>query len=436
MKVCKFGGSSLADGQQFKKVIDIILQDDQRNVIVVSALGKKDSEDNKITDLLYLTVAHIRYGVKYHDLFDAIINRFKEVITYLNLSNKVMDELMQLKDELPILDEDTIISKGETFTSKILAEALGYRWIDAKDLFFFNYDGSFNQEKSFLTIQSIISKNDKVVIPGFYGCLPNGKIKLMKRGGSDISGAYLASALQAELYENWTDVSGIYMANPKIINNPQPIATISISELREMAYMGATVVHEDAIAPLLNTKIALNIKNTNHPEHPGTLIKDEVIETSDTDRFITGIAGKKAATIVTLFKKNVSKDTTSLQKAMQIFDILKIQVQHLSLGIDSITIVSTTDQLHERQNDLLAELEKLTLFDTIRLEENIAIIAAVGRRMRDRAGISGQLFQALGQQNINIRMITQGTDEISIIVGVSDADYEAAIKVLYERFTS
>ncbi|MEI7667409.1 MAG: aspartate kinase [Erysipelotrichaceae bacterium] len=436
MIVTKFGGSSLANAEQYKKVKDIVLSDSKRSIVIVSAAGKRDSEDNKITDLLYLCYAHVRYGVKYDDIFHTIKERYQQIEEELNLDVNLESQFTNLYIAMKSSEEDYVVSRGEYLSSILMAQYLGYEAVDAAELIHFNYDGSINEEETFKSIQAIIKIKPKIVVPGFYGSLPNQKIRLMQRGGSDITGAIIASALKAELYENWTDVSGILMADPKIVKNPLPISTISIAELREMAFMGASILHEDSISPLKAYNIPLNIRNTNEPKHPGTIIKQNFDQdVIVTDRFITGIAGKKSAIFITLFKEDIAKDTTTIRKTLEILDQVKISVQHLTMGIDSFTIVLGNQHTSDRLYDVIAEIKKQCELIDIRIEENIAMIAAVGRKMRLRSGISGQLFQALGENHINIRMITQGTDEISIIVGVSNDDYEKAIRVLYERFT-
>ena len=434
LKVAKFGGSSVAGAAQFKKVKAIIEADPSRRIVVSSAAGKRDSSDHKLTDLLYLCHAHITYGVSCEDIIGTIRGRFAEIRDALGLQYDVEGDFNKL---LPRLNRDMgvdeLVSRGEYFTSRLLAEYLGYKFVDAADCVFFGLDGQIDREKTYAAIGNALSEYERILIPGFYGRLPTGKIKVMSRGGSDISGALAAAAVNADVYENWTDVSGILMADPRIVENPAPISTITYAELQELAFMGASVLHEDSILPVKEKGIALNIRNTNRPQDPGTMIVDEVEEDGEQERFITGIAGRRNFTILTVKKRSMNTNE-SLRQALDILERYHAPVEHITLGLDSFALVASTSSLGESVYDVIADIQKAIRPDDVNVKEGISLVATVGRKMTSRPGTSGRLFHALGKSGINIRTIAQGADELSIIVGVENEDFEKAIKVLYERF--
>ena len=434
LKVAKFGGSSVAGAKQFKKVKAIIEADPSRRIVVSSAAGKRDSSDHKLTDLLYLCHAHITYGVSCDDIIGTIRSRFADIRDELHLQYDVEGDFDKL---LPRLNRDMgvdeLVSRGEYFTSRLLAEYLGYRFVDAADCVFFGLDGQIDREKTYAAIGNALAQYDRILIPGFYGKLPTGKIKVMSRGGSDISGALAAAAVNADVYENWTDVSGILMADPRIVENPAPISTITYAELQELAFMGASVLHEDSISPVKEKGIALNIRNTNRPQDPGTMIVEEVEEDGEQERFITGIAGRRNFTVLTI-KKRPMNANEALRQALDILDRYHVAVEHITLGLDSFALVASTAALGDSVYDVIADMQKAIRPDDVNVKEGISLVATVGRKMTSRPGTSGRLFHALGKSGINIRTIAQGADELSIIVGVENADFEKAIKVLYERF--
>ena len=434
LKVAKFGGSSVAGAEQFKKVKAIIEADPSRRIVVSSAAGKRDSSDHKLTDLLYLCHAHITYGVSCDDIIGTIRSRFAEIRDALGLRYDVEGDFDKL---LPRLNRDMgvdeLVSRGEYFTSRLLAEYLGYRFVDAADCVFFGLDGQIDREKTYAAIGNALKEYDRILIPGFYGKLPTGKIKVMSRGGSDISGALAAAAVNADVYENWTDVSGILMADPRIVDNPAPISTITYAELQELAFMGASVLHEDSISPVKEKGIALNIRNTNRPQDPGTMIVEEVEEDGEQERFITGIAGRRNFTVLTI-KKRPMNANEALRQALDILDRYHVAVEHITLGLDSFALVASTAALGDSVYDVIADMQKAIRPDDVNVKEGISLVATVGRKMTSRPGTSGRLFHALGKSGINIRTIAQGADELSIIVGVENEDFEKAIKVLYERF--
>lgn len=434
LKVAKFGGSSVAGAEQFKKVKSIVESDPDIKVVVVSAAGKRSSGDHKLTDLLYLCHAHLSYGVPCDDIIHTIEQRLREIRDELGLSFDVGAEMEKLEKSMSKdMSADELVSRGEYLTSRLMADYLGFQFVDAADCVFFSFDGQIERDKTYEAIAAAYEKYGRIVLPGFYGRLPNGRIKVMTRGGSDISGALAAAAIEADVYENWTDVSGILMADPRIVKDPQPIEKITYAELRELAFMGASVLHEESVLPVKEKGIALNIRNTNRPEDPGTIIVDKIEGEESHERFLTGIAGRKNFTIITVNKRNMNASQT-LRQALEILDRYHANVEHITLGLDSFALVTATAPLGDGLYSLMGDLEKSCRPDNIQVNDGIALVAAVGRKMTYRPGISGKIFRALGEEKINIRTIAQGADELSIIVGVENSNYEAAVRVLYESF--
>ena len=435
IKVAKFGGSSVAGAEQFKKVRAIIEADPERRLVVSSAAGKRFGDDHKLTDLLYLCHAHLTYGVSCGEIMHTIEQRLVEIRDSLGLKYPVERELEELKARLNRdMSVDELVSRGEYFTSRLLAEYLGFAFVDAADCIFFGFDGQIDREKTDAAIAAAIMEYKKILIPGFYGKLPTGRIKVMTRGGSDITGALAAAAVNASVYENWTDVSGILMADPRIVENPSPIARITYAELRELDFMGATVLHEESIQPVKERGIALNIRNTNRPQDAGTMIVESIEEKEQSrERFITGIAGRRNFTILTVQKRNINISLT-LRQALEILDRYKAPVEHITLGLDSFALVASSAALGDGLYDVIADIQKTCRPDDVRVQDGIALVAAVGRKMTFRPGISGKIFQALGESGVNIRTIAQGADELSIIVGVENDKFETAIRVLYDGF--
>ena len=438
IKVAKFGGSSLAGAEQFRKVRDIVRADESRRFVVVSAAGKRFKTDHKVTDLLYLVQAHLKYGVSHEEILSMIEDRYVEIRDQLGLSFDVEKEFDTLRRWLtPDVSVDELVSRGEYLNARLMAEYLGYRFVDATEVIHFQYDGKIDMEKSCEAIRRAARDAEGLVIPGFYGAMPNGRIRVMSRGGSDITGAVVAAAVDADVYENWTDVSGILMADPKIVKNPRPIPRITYSELRELSFMGASVLHEESILPVKEKNIPLNIRNTNEPDNPGTMIMESIdAEESDNQRFITGIAGRRNFTVLTIYKKQISTDTRILRETLEMFETLKVEIDHITLDVDSFSLVVPTEQVRERIYDIIADVKRQCKPDSIRMADNIALIASVGRKMVRNPGICGKIFQALGENGVNIRMIAQGAEEISIIVGVENADFEKTIRVLYDGFVN
>ena len=435
MKVVKFGGSSMADANQYRKVRDILLADPERRVVVVSAAGKRDSQDHKITDLLYLCHAHTQYGVDCSNIFEMIRSRYLEIRDELGIDLDLETEFAALKSGLDrkMVSQDELASRGEYFSAKLMAAYLGFAFVDAADWVRFKYDGSVDQAATYGLLKEL-DKGFGMVIPGFYGRMPDGKIRTFTRGGSDITGALAAAALDADVYENWTDVSGILMADPRIVENPEPIRRVTYSELRELSYLGAQVLHEGTVFPVREKNIPLNIRNTNDPAHDGTMILSSIDDEEQDESFITGIAGKKGFSIITIAKSGMSSEPGSLLKLLSILAKHQVNVEYAPSGIDTVSLVVEAAKAAPCLYSMLGEIQQEVQPDTIKVTEHIAVVAAVGRKMAYRLGVSGKIFSKLGEHGVNIRMITQGPEELNIIVGVEERDFEQAIRVLYDSF--
>ncbi len=434
LKVAKFGGSSMADEKQFAKVRQIVQSDPARRVVVVSAAGKRDRKDHKLTDLLYLCYAHLQYGVSCDSVFQMISDRYTGIRDALGLKTDIEGELSALREKMDDgISQDELVSRGEFFSAKLMADYLGFDFLDAKLWLKFKYDGSIDTDASYEALQKL-AQGRSVVIPGFYGVTPDGHIRTLTRGGSDITGALAAAALDADVYENWTDVSGILMADPRIVENPLPIEHITYSELRELSFAGAQVLHEATVFPVREKGIPLNIRNTNEPDHPGTLIMEHFDDEADDERIITGIAGKKNYSIVTVAKTGLSSTVGAYRRLFEIFENHEVSVEYAPSGIDSISLVVQASRVEKSIYAILGEIQKVLKPDSIHVTENISIVAAVGRRMVTTPGSSGKIFAALGKNGVNIRMISQGPEELNIIVGVDTKDFATAIQVLYNSF--
>ena len=436
MKVVKFGGSSMADAGQYRKVRDILMADRERKVVIVSAAGKRFSGDHKLTDLLYLCHAHVQYGVDCTNIFELIASRYLEIRDELGLTLNLEEELMALKKRIDAkaISQEELVSRGEYFSAKLMAAYLGFQFVDAADWIKFKLDGTVDQEASYDALRHHVVMGYGAVIPGFYGSMPDGTIHTFSRGGSDITGALAAAALDADVYENWTDVSGILMADPRIVDNPQTIPEVTYDELRELSYSGAQVLHEGTIFPVREKNIPLNIRNTNAPEDPGTLIMERFDHDSDPHRFITGITGKKDFTIISMSKRGMSSEVGVLRRILSVMERHNITVDYVPNGIDSVSVVVPTEAIAQSLYSVLGEIQKEIEPDKIDVHDQIAVVAAVGRKMAFRPGISGKIFVALGEKGINIRMINQGPDELNIIFGVDNRDFAEAIRVLYHSF--
>lgn len=434
-KVVKFGGSSLASAEQFKKVGDIVRSDKSRKYVVPSAPGKRFSADTKVTDMLYQTYALAEAGKDFISELQAIKERYNEIIKGLKLNMTLDAEFETIADMFKSkAGSDYAASRGEYLNGKIMANYLGFEFIDAAEVIFFDKEGNFDAEKTNNILSVRLGKVDNAVVPGFYGSTPDGKVKTFSRGGSDITGSIVSRAARVDLYENWTDVSGFLVADPRIIDNPEPIETITYRELRELSYMGASVLHEDAIFPVRREGIPINIKNTNAPEDPGTWIVESTCQKSK--YVITGIAGKKGFCSVNIDKAKMNSEIGFCRKVLGVFEDNGISIEHMPSGIDTMTVFVHQDEFMDKEQQVVSGIHRMTHPDSIDIEADLALIAVVGRGMRSTRGTAGRIFASLAHANINVKMIDQGSSELNIIIGVANADFEAAIKAIYDIFVS
>lgn len=433
IKVVKFGGSSLANADQFKKVGTIIRSDEARRYVVPSAPGKRNSKDTKVTDMLYQCYDMAMAEKDFTSTLDEIKMRYMEIIKGLDLSMSLDKEFELIAANFKAKKgSDYAASRGEYLNGLIMAEYLGYDFIDARDVIFFDNNGVFDLDKTDAVLAERLKNTPQAVIPGFYGALENGEIKTFSRGGSDITGSIVAKAIQADIYENWTDVSGFLVADPRIIQNPEVISTITYKELRELSYMGATVLHEDAIFPVRKEGIPINIRNTNSPEDPGTMIvKNTCLKPEYT---ITGIAGKKGFVAINIEKDMMNSEIGFGRKVLRVFEENGISFEHMPSGIDTLTVFVHQDEFVEKEQSVLAGIEHEANPDSVDLESDLALIAVVGRGMRQTRGTAGRIFSALAHANVNVKMIDQGSSELNIIIGVSNKDFEVAINAIYDIF--
>lgn len=439
IKVAKFGGSSVADGIQLTKTKEIIRQDPDRRYIVVSAPGKRYEGDNKITDLLYLCKTHIDHNLPYDQLFQVVADRYMAVEINLGVKVDLLTHLNEIKENLrKNPSADYIASRGEYLNAVLIAAFLEYDFVDAAGLIKFDAKGRLLIDETNEAIRTELAKHERAVLPGFYGSTPDGEIKTFSRGGSDITGALVAGALNADVYENWTDVSGFLMADPRIVNNPKQIRKISYKELRELSYMGASVLHEDAIYPARIANVPINIRNTNNPDDSGTYITSEVAESAakEENRIITGIAGSRDFTVVALYKNMMSSERGFVRKILDILDDYGINFEHMPSGIDTVSVVMANESINGRLDEVLDDFRTRLRPDSIDVFENMALIATVGHGMSFRPGVSARLFTALAEAGVNIRMIDQGSSEMNTIVGVENKDFETAIRAIYAAFVN
>lgn len=433
-KVVKFGGSSLADAKQFRKVADIIHADESRVYVVPSAPGKRFSDDTKVTDMLLHVFETAKNGNDIDDEIKAIKARYDEIITELGITDFSLDadfeEIVKNLKENP--QRDYTASRGEYLNGKIMAAFLNIPFIDAAEVIFFNEEGNLNDYKTKKSLAARFATLDRAVIPGFYGMGKDGNVKTFSRGGSDITGSIVAAASKADIYENWTDVSGCLVADPRIVDNPEPISYITYRELRELSYMGASVLHEDAIFPVRHSGIPINIRNTNAPEDPGTWIVESTAQKQD--YVITGIAGKKNFCTVYIVKSMMNSEIGFCRKVLQAFEENEISIEHMPSGIDTMTVVVHEDEFMHKEQRVVSAVHRLAAPDAIEIDSGLALIAVVGRGMKSASGTAGKLCTALAKAGINIRMIDQGSSELNIIVGVNNEDFEKAIKAIYSSF--
>lgn len=432
-KVVKFGGSSLASAEQFKKAARIIRADRNRIYVVPSAPGKRFSSDTKVTDMLYSCYGAAIREKNFTEQMDAIKARYQEIINGLKLSVSLEKEFQIIRENFgKKIGRDYAASRGEYLNGKIMAAYLGFEFIDAAEVVRFHEDKSFDEKKTNELIAARLTESSGAVIPGFYGAMEDGTIVTFSRGGSDITGSLVALAVHADLYENWTDVSGFLIADPRIVQNPKAIETITYKELRELSYMGASVLHEDAIFPVRKAGIPINIRNTNKPEDKGTLI---VEGTCRKPRYtITGIAGTDGFVSITVEKAMMNSEVGFCRKVLQVFEENEISIEHMPSGIDTMTIFVHKDVFEEKEQQVIAGIHKAVHPDHIDLESDLALIAIVGRGMRATRGTAGRIFSSLAHAHINVKMIDQGSSELNIIVGVRHDDFKNAIRALYEIF--
>ena len=434
VKVLKFGGSSLADAEHFKKVADIVKSDPSRRYVVASAPGKRSDDDEKVTDLLYKCYELTREGEDIDNVFICIIRRYEKIIKDLGMTFSLEKEFHRIK--MAILHHagrDYIASRGEYLNAMVLAAYLGFDFIDAEKGIFFNEDGTFDSEKTNSVLSSILRKHEYAVIPGFYGSMPNGTIKTFTRGGSDFTGSVVARAAGADLYENWTDVSGFLMADPRIVKDPKVIDVITYKELRELSYMGATVLHEDAIFPVRVAGIPINIKNTNRPNDKGTMIvKDNAVVPGG--GIITGIAGKNGFSIIVLEKDMMNAEIGFGKKVLDVLMNNNVPFEHLPSGIDAMSIIVSTEDVKDKKLIIADEITKAVHPDYISIDDGIALVAVVGRNMVNGVGTAYRVFKAAAENGVNIRMIDQGSSEMNIILGIKEEDYQTALQGIYSEF--
>ena len=434
-KVVKFGGSSLADAKQFKKVADIIHADPERKYVVPSAPGKRFKEDTKVTDMLYRCYDEVAgQGKDFAEAFAPIKERYNGIISDLGLSLSLDEEFEKIGENFKAAaGSDYAASRGEYLNGIVLANYLGYEFIDAARAIFFDNKGNFDADITDACLGALLDKTPRAVIPGFYGAMPDGSIKTFSRGGSDFTGSVVAKAAKVDLYENWTDVSGFLVADPRIVENPEGISVITYSELRELSYMGAGVLHEDAIFPVRSANIPINIKNTNAPQDAGTLIVPTNTAPAS-EHVITGIAGKKNFSVISIEKDRMNSNKGFLRKLLQVLENHDIFPEHMPTGIDTVSVVVNSSELDGQREKLTERLVEVVKPDHYEIIDGLALIAVVGRGMKSVKGTATRVFAALSHANINIRMIDQGSSELNIIVGINASDFEKAIKVIYDMF--
>ncbi len=432
--VAKFGGSSLSDAGQFRKVRDILRMDARRVYVVPSAPGKRFATDEKVTDLLYLTHRTKTEGGDWRAVFARIAERYHQIERDLALTTDLAAQLERIAGDIDAgASADYCASRGEYLNGLLLSAYLGYAFLDPKDYIFFNADGQYESERTNDALSEALAGVENAVVPGFYGALPDGSVHTFSRGGSDITGAIVARAACADVYENWTDVSGFLMADPRLVDGALPIRNVTYRELRELSYMGATVLHEDSIFPVHRAGIPTNIRNTNHPEHIGTFIT-HLAETDKNPYVITGIAGRVGYSVISVEKAMMNAEKGFGKRILQAVEEAGLNFEHLPTGIDTLCVVLETAQLAPVQEKVVSRIMALTQPDTITIHDDMGLIATVGRGMVHNPGTAARLFTALSTAHVNVRMIDQGSSELSILVGVDRCDFEASIRAIYHEF--
>ena len=432
-KVVKFGGSSLANAEQFQKVGDIIRSEESRRYVVPSAPGKRFSADTKVTDLLYACYDKAEAGEYFSYILTEIKSRFYEIIKGLNLDLSLEEEFRQIEADFKAhAGNEYAASRGEFLNGKVMAAYLGYEFIDSATVIRFDKNGNFDADKTDKLLTKRLQKCERAVIPGFYGGMEDGTVKTFSRGGSDVTGSLVAKAIHADIYENWTDVSGFLVTDPRIVENPAVIETITYRELRELSYMGATVLHEDAIFPVRKEGIPINIRNTNRPEDKGTFIVESTCRKPK--YVITGIAGKKGFCSINIEKSMMNSEVGFGRKVLQVFEDQGISFEHVPSGIDTMTIYVHQDEFEEKEQQVIAGIHRAVQPDFVEMESDLALIAVVGRGMKSQRGTAGRVFSALAHAHVNVKMIDQGSSELNIIIGVENRDFETAVKAIYDIF--
>ena len=436
-KVVKFGGSSLADAKQIQKAAAIIKADPQRRYVVPSAPGKRFSKDIKVTDMLYTCYDLAEQGLDFSDALQAIRERYNDIITGLGMTFSLDDEFEEIAANFKKrAGKDYAASRGEYLNGKVIAAYLGFPFVDAAEVIFFRPDGSLNDEKTESVLRERLSTLEHAVVPGFYGCGADGYVKTFSRGGSDVTGSIVAGAVKASLYENWTDVSGFLVADPRIVDDPAVIRTITYTELRELSYMGASVLHEAAIFPVRSAGIPINIRNTNAPEEPGTMIVPDSTDEELSAYTITGIAGKKDFTSINIHKDLMNSQIGFCRDVLNVLSEHQIPLEHMPSSIDSMTVIVESAQVAGKLDRVLTQLNKRVAPDKMEVEEHIALVAVVGRGMFRTRGVAARIFAALAHARINVKMIDQGSSELNVIVGVNESDFEQAIRCIYDMFVN
>ena len=434
-KVVKFGGSSLASAEQFMKVGKIIKSDPDRRFVVPSAPGKRFPKDTKVTDMLYACYAKAEAGEDFSELLEKIQERYNDIIQGLSLDLSLEDEFKTIASQFAQkAGSDYAASRGEYLNGIIMANYLGYEFLDPVNFIFFDENGRLDGEKTYPVLSKKLAEMKSAVIPGFYGCGADGRVQTFSRGGSDVTGSIVAKAMLADLYENWTDVSGVLVADPRIIENPKPIDVVTYKELRELSYMGASVLHEDAIFPVRTEGIPINIRNTNRPEDKGTLIVESTCVKPEYT--ITGIAGKKGFVAITVEKEMMNSQIGFGRKVLEAFEKEGISFEHMPSGIDTLTVLVHQDEFQHKEQAVLANLHRAVRPDAVEMEGDLSLIAVVGRGMKATRGTAGRIFSALAHANVNVKMIDQGSSELNIIIGIQDKDFETAIKAIYDIFVT
>lgn len=428
---CKFGGSSVADAKQILKVKKIIESDERRRYIVVSAPGKRNDDDKKVTDLLYLAHETAKTGLDASEVLGLIQKRYQDIVSELNIQLDLTPHFDEIAKNIGHQSKDYAASRGEYLNGVLIAEALSATFINPAKTIFFKEEGRLNEEKTYDALTEAMAGKGKYVIPGFFGIDQNDRIKTFSRGGSDITGAIVARAMKVSSYENWTDVNGLLMADPRIVDNPLPIEEVSYTELRELSYMGAQVLHDEAIFPVREMGIPVHIRNTNAPEQKGTQIVSKVKHRATP---IVGLAGKKDFEAFTLQKTLMNKEVGFGRRALEIFERHQVNFEHLPSGIDSLTIIVNSHDIEEHRESITQEIKQNLKVDELNIFRGIALVAVVGAGMAYHPGVAATVFTALSNEGINVRLIDQGAMELNIILGVEEKDFKKAIRSIYSAF--